>query len=976
MSSPIYSNASNFPGAVQGGVDPRTGYFGCTIRLATLKGNALAGPDVALTLIYGALNTANAGFGQGWALNLSRYDRSTRTLSLSTGETFKIVEAGTNLIIPDQKLVSFKFELLDSGDYQVTHKSGLVELLSNRNDAYAVKVPTRLIAPSGRHVTLSWQPAGTARHLVAIRDEQQALMNASYTDAAVTVTCFPNDASEQKAFQLTLKNQQLAGVQTTVGKQQATWRFVYGTSGPLTLLTGVTYPTGLNETVQYKADGHKLPNHAPFASLPYVISHTQFPGNGQPSVETTFSYTDHNFLGYGSQFDWKDDEDNLYNSPNDYQYGSTVTLTATGRTTQRTYNKFHLMTQEAVAQNGKHLTTAITYYALTNQAFKDQPAQCQLPKQKTVTYAASGSSRVETTSYEFDTFGNATSETQPTGVQTARIYYDAQGETGCPAAPNDFCRFIKSETVTPASSSYAAPTRTTIYTYQKLPAADAQIPYLIVGQTEVVSCDGSEVSRSEQVYWNDTSSQDHGRLKQLTLTLDRKQTVQAFAYQHDGNQLTKTVTVTGFDQVQASHATTLSSFTGVTLATQDAQGVVVNYAYDSLGRVISETISPGTQCEATRQHSYQFPDAGNSNPTTTVTDVSGVKLRHTYDGLGRVCLTEQQDVDGTSCDFRAIRAVAYDSAGRRQRDEQNDWLRSDGNVTQVSTRVTLEYDDWGQVSALTFSDGHRKLQQADPVSMITKTGIDGEGWWETTVDLFGNPTTIAQFTRTGTQVAQVRNEYDGLGRRACHADSSGRKTYYAYDAFDRINKTRLPDGNVITTQYASQSTDALATSISVNNTALGTQAFDGLKRLTETVVGGRTTQYDYTGASPYPSTMHTPAGETLTFQVEPQLANALMQVQADPVAQRFAYQSQTGALLQADSDSDESRHFQYYPSGFLKSETYPSGSGAKTATYQHSLGEPTATIHRRIRPDTDAQLRCAGSAAIARRSAFPGRGDL
>lgn len=125
------------------------------------------------------------------------------------------------------------------------------------------------------------------------------------------------------------------------------------------------------------------------------------------TLRPKYAFSDHNFLAYNAGFDWKDGEDNLYRACDDYQYTSTVKV-ETGPQIKYTYNKFHLIVGTEQQNGTKQVTQTITYYALKNGAFKDQPAQYQSPKAIQTTYldTISGAFRTETTQHVFDEWGN------------------------------------------------------------------------------------------------------------------------------------------------------------------------------------------------------------------------------------------------------------------------------------------------------------------------------------------------------------------------------------------------------------------------------------------------------------------------------------------------------------------------------------------------------------------------------------------
>ena len=88
--------------------------------------------------------------------------------------------------------------------------------------------------------------------------------------------------------------------------------------------------------------------------------------------------------------------------------------------------------------------------------------------------------------------------------------------------------------------------------------------------------------------------------------------------------------------------------------------------------------------------------------------------------------------------------------------------------------------------------------------------------------------------------------FDGLGRpvqQVAHKQSDTGKdiiVHTQYDAFGRLLTQTLPDDAKVTRSYATFDSDDLPESIDVNGLVLGTQTFDGLKRLYRSVTGGRT----------------------------------------------------------------------------------------------------------------------------------------
>jgi hypothetical protein len=248
-----------------------------------------------------------------------------------------------------------------------------------------------------------------------------------------------------------------------------------------------------------------------------VSLHTQLPRNSQPAIKTKYGFSNQNFLEFGSGFDWKDGDDNLYRAREDYRYSSTVQVDG-GATTKYTQNRFHLIVSSETSK-GETKTTQTTTYHMLSGRFSGQPAQYQLPKSVQTTYqnTTNQAQRVETTQYAFDDWGYSTQFIQPTGVKIDREYYPPAGEADhCPSDPHGFQRYIKSTTVTPALSTYNTPTARRQVVYSQLPTA-AAVPYadyFVTAKEEKPIQDGRETSSVQHSYVNQPASQDHGHLTQ------------------------------------------------------------------------------------------------------------------------------------------------------------------------------------------------------------------------------------------------------------------------------------------------------------------------------------------------------------------------------------------------------------------------------------------------------------------------------
>ena len=389
LSTSVTSNAFNFTNFINSQVDPRTGQYTCALAFPELKANQLAGPSVPLHLNFNPLNSADSGFGKGWNLQLSQFNPANGLLALHTGETFKVNVEDDKTVIPEKKIDSFHFHVLDNQRYRVEHKSGLVEILEVGQGQLAM--PVQMFSPQGHSVSLVYESFGTEPLLSSINNEDgSSLLSLARTANVMMVKLFPGTPLET-VFVLNI----IGGETTSIvlpTKDSASWRFTYTTENDLTCLHHVYTPTAGHETVSYSGKPHYFPGVID-RRLPRVASHTRDPGFGQPVIETRYTYgskdpdntNDHNFLGYGSDIAWNDDGlDNLYKVRSNYEYETQEHLWDASnnlavRSTRRVYNRFHLMLREEVTQKASLTSddtlfvTEIEYHIDPSVDFKDQP---------------------------------------------------------------------------------------------------------------------------------------------------------------------------------------------------------------------------------------------------------------------------------------------------------------------------------------------------------------------------------------------------------------------------------------------------------------------------------------------------------------------------------------------------------------------------------------------------------------------------
>ncbi|BET96288.1 RHS repeat domain-containing protein [Xenorhabdus taiwanensis] len=968
----FFSNAHNFQSAATGSVDPRTGLFTYTLLVAQLTGNNHLGPTQTIALAYNPLNTDNLGFGIGFSLGLTQYDSLHRLLSLSTGERYKVDEYKDAVYLKQYKQDIVRFEKdVARNVYWVIHKSGTVEVLTGPNNAYHLKVPTQIFTPLGHSLKLDWiYKTGTLPLLATVSDERRVLLKIEYKTALYTrITVWP-ESSESYDIRLLFENGKVTQIKNKTSNHTLIWKLEYDSDSDF--LNRVSSPTGATEFVDYDFDGHQFPKEAKLRSLPYVTRYTQHTKQG-PEIIRHYKYTENNFLGYGSNESWNDDEDYLYGALSNYWYGSTESWDngTTQRHITRKYNKYHLLVSETTEQKGCKRVHKTDYYAQTGLSFEKQPPQFQMPKRASVSF--NDASDVEVVQTEFDKAGNPTMQIAPDGTRTDWIYYPAEGEEGtCPASPYGFVRFVKSKTVTPGKSSPEgtyddAPIHQVVYRYDLLPTlAGAPGTHAVVCTYQGWYSAGQLLHESQTCYMNDVNSPDHGRIHRIDETIyaiSGKELAagktwtsqQTFRYTLQGEALIKSTEWTGHDQLSFTTQATQSQVSDKLWHEVGAQGQTADYAYDDIGRISKYISNAHTDYCQMEQYDYAIEAIGAM--TTMKTDVWGNQVRIRFNGQGHAYQQEILEKGQPDQVWQLISEMERDRWGRVVTQMWHDWLPAENGtdsaprVVQVSSHQRIEYDDWGKPHRISRDTGGSVQHDYDPVTRTARITRQAEGLSFSHCTVKYNkrhqPVTITLYDSQGRPYSQQHNHCDGLGRLRATIDALGQKTEYTYDLLGRLLTISHSDGTVVRKSYAPFTTESLVTQIAVGDKVLGTRQFDSLHRLIATTSGGRTYRSSYQGKNPYPSQVTDPLGQTTMYTYEPLLDHALTQVEAGEIQQRFTYDPKTGMVTEASAAQRATHRMGYTASGRLQRETFhfedAKAGAAREAHYTYSpIGRLTA----------------------------------
>jgi RHS repeat-associated protein len=1025
----FFTHAGNFTSAVSGTVDPRSGLYCLNVSLGEVTGNRGLGPVLPLNLNYSPMSSIHTnregdlGFGAGVSLGLSVYDVPTRILLLSNGARYKVLEQdirqgqGNGPLKLDQTLLdTVIFEKCDDC-YKIIYKSGHVEILMGPQKACTLKYPTQMLTPAGHALTFNWDYSKDPALLESITDD-------TITDGSPTVlltfdsskSVFEFFPGQAEGYTVTLTYTEegdalnlLTGISNQSVEPSLDWTLKYGWVGDNQSwgkwLTSINAPGSATESVEYgwwDSYGHRFPNSANLPVLPAVYKHTQHVGAQQPDIETTYDYTENNFVGYRSGAQWSADRENLYDVIGDYEYGSTETCGTLATT--RTYDKFHLQRSESVSVlNGTvPLTTRETrvdYYADYNTPFEQQEKYFQLPKTKTITWSRGSSNRSALTSYKWDDWGNVTTRTDPDGVVTSWSYYagdqvDPDGH--CPKDPNGFTRSIKSVTVDPTGfnkTSYSvqdAPVKQVNYRYvSATPVPGSAVNGLVLKSYESSTSDKLLLSETTFGYAQDSGNV--GRLTNRTRTHHPNDgsgksyvTTETFSCIDDSslpNALLYTHSVSSYDKLAKSRTRSTSRFTNRVLRETNAQGVTNTYSYDGLGRMLERKLAAGSQYENSMTWEHIVTGGSNEAFQVITTDCNQNKRCRGLDGAGREVYEATNHVDAgiDEIKFQGTQQ-AYDAMGRALKTTHTDWLHDP--ATSYQRAGTISYDDFGQAYRVDYLDeGTYSIKRYDPIALTTTVSSGGTdsttgsletGLTVTTYDLSGNAVRVARYetdadVSSNTAYSCRTMIYDGLRRLRGKTDEAGNNTTYEYDAWDRVIKTTLPattdvdekrtPGTVFTHGYRSDSGAGDVIGIQANAVPLGSRQFDGFGRLTSATIGGRPWALYYpAGCDERPATVTAPDGVVRAHTYIAELDNRIHTLAAPStnpsVSQDFEY-SPVGFLSSA-TEGPSTRQYQQHASGRPKVQQTSFDDMAGSATYdQYTVG---GKLYRYIHVDGTAQI--------------------
>ena len=839
-----WSNAFNFKKAWGTTVDPRTGILSAYVKTGSMLSNLGHGPDINLEVNYNSSALANPdGLGRGWSWNLTHFNPITHQLTTSFGQNFYLKKQSDGHWCP---LYHKLHDMLIQGDirthFVITYANGLRETLNH--EGYEVQLEQQ----DGWSVHFSYVP-GT--HLLQwIRDDESHIIKLYRTRDAVSVIS-QGSTGQPVEILIYKKNSEIHSI-TLPAFNDRTHHGIYF-HYIQNFMTGVYYPTGLTSRITYNcSDEIKISayNMAVTHALCSVVKEAADPGFGQPVITTRFRYgktnvNEHNYLGFNSGLSITNDspKDILFEAPVSYTY---QTEHDNGLIREiRTYNKYHLMTDERQISDrtGYVLSSAHYFFCRTDQydgcansSFADLPATYSLPL-KIVTRVwgdAADKPAVTTTTMHYDSQGRVIRGKDIYGRITVNNYCPLNGNTACQAASKawPFTTLVESTKQYPAyiKTNTDSPSPVTTYNYYRKEINHNGKGYISVLNHQTVKSGNQQLTTTRYYYNNPDDRLTYGLLKRIILTGQKNKTDFPYAVSRDYYYIKSSdgYTKTTYSSIELSenkrrmsYYITTSLFTNQVLMVTDAEKKDSDrYYYNSLDRIIKIERSSGTDFAASIYYNYTTSKHINQ---VLITDVNGLKRKIIFDGAGRFLksFTEAINRAGKQQSGRwwPVQKNYYDQYGRITR--QSSYILNDFGIAKALDSIQ-DYDDTGRIVRVRLPDDEMTVMHYDDSDRCVISYQKNKQGKRSVIsvsqaNILSKPIKQWILPATNSPLPSTRSlcintdkrpearvsviTYDGFGRQITAQDPAGRIVRQYYDSLGRLTDTVDPAGNQVHSVY-------------------------------------------------------------------------------------------------------------------------------------------------------------------------------
>lgn len=856
LMSSITSNAYNLSSFSSSGVDNRTGMYTMSINLGEFLSHKGAGVSIPLNINYDPSNAIDTGFGRGWSLNLSYFDKSNNNLKLSTGQSFKIHwnDATNEYDILYRGLRDLRvFYLSETSEIKILYKDGKHEYLSFEDG-----ILTKIVTPQGLEINFEYDMYRGRQVLWSINDGNRKIDIDWWSDDYQTVVSnvFNNISIYNFTFYKYDSDHTLRYVSTPLMDDFISIEYELFSDINYKVISKVTNPSGKVEEIEYR-NGHSLPIGAPISIIPYVYKHTLLASEHQSEKITIYHYSDKNYLGFGSDRKWIHGEDTLFKATSNYIYSTEEVINETKKIT-RIYNKYHLLEKECFFdKNIQYKEIDYQYYANLNYGIEYQPAQYSLLKLKSTRYISDAIVNIVVIVTEYDEYANVIKEVFSDGTTIERDFYSINGEQGsCPVSPTGIVSLIKEERLIPHDKSK---NKVKKYEYQSIPALN-NYGFFVVLKNELVDNERYEC----QYYVNSEKTDEYGRIRSTKNIFNSYESMIEYTYEFANNNFKISEVTTTFDGKCLSVLRKFDYLNLKLLEFVDEALNVKRFCYDVIGRLISEKFRPDTLYETYANYTY---NSSNNNNYILKDSFNGNVEKCDFNNNGNLIRISVQQV---GCDLKVIQEQWYDKFGFISKKDEIDWF----GEKSIRLIQSYKYNSYGEICLIVHGDGRQEEIIQDPSTMTViyrQVGLLSE---KSIYNLSGQ--IIEKETKNNNDILLARTaySYDSNGNVTSITDTNNRKTTFKHDLYHRVTEVRRDvEGTAIIEkyEYAKFSKQSLISHITVNEKQIGVKNYDGLMRvISETSTSG-TINYQYSGISQLPTGLITAVNDIINVTLEPVL---------------------------------------------------------------------------------------------------------
>lgn len=950
-------------------VDPRTGLLEAYVPLPAVVGNAGNGPVVDMGLFYTPLVNNAAALGDGWSFAFTTYHESTGQLTLHSGEMLQVAKG--QALTTASVIVTWENS---ASVIRVKRRDGRVETLKQVASS-KVYVPDTLTTDGYNILTMSWTStehviAGVRQYqiqLLGIRDPLRQLVRVDYQSIdAVSLTFWPDDASETLIYRLALRDYALRSVTAPSGTQSTFDYYDHPKCG--WLLTQLRTFEGLEHVVLYLDNGIIFEDNPKLSALPCVNTHEVVPYTTGLPLQSVFKRYS-------------------YGRTSAQTYETTAVVQDLGglalHTTVYEYNARHEVTVETVYQSN---TRVVRNYNVSAGEYGDiseyhqggaqrrEQMSTLYDQQGAVMAITEGGIRTDFTTYRepsqgsygqnttiarylaaadnnslLNTLGGVLGGVLGTLLEQIQIVYGELFDQGLGfAAGRDFAsKYTLSEAVRAGTQPLRTPgspdpfynegnerLRPLLkgYRYVAIPGFhDYKVSYTLQIVNAASSIRNAALVGQQIEYY---TANDFRKGRQRRIVQGRADArgelipeaglVRTFTYTLAGTALTIITTDTDAQGNTRTRSETQSILSGRLISQVDEDGNQTLFEYDASGRLsaLVHCAQSATFKQTTR---YSYPSPGR----VEITEASGRQQAIQQDGQDNV--VEEYVRASSSESWRQTLAVEYDAQGRKSLSTSIDYL-ADGTPVQQS--CLFGYDDWGNEFSRTYSNGQKVFNRYDPISLTraqwTGTVDDRHGiftqyhpdgsvarveWkdadgvvYQTQLPTYTHARQVATLVTTGVHGQHSINyTYDGGGRLLgeAHVEQGP-----GVPALSYTYHYRYPQSWFIS------EADRVEIEFSGARRILGARTFDSWGRVLSITRGTVTETFSYAGANPLPATRRAADGKVLSYEYIKELNNRV------------------GKISLANSDL-----IQTYTYAHGASLTSSAGEGERLLRYQHDVNQ-------------------------------------